>query len=61
MRAAQRFNEFHRAAWSEKPRRPAWKQAKAKVGTGKANDPIPTIPGQNHAAALRLFVRSPRP
>jgi len=61
MRAAQGFTESHRAARSGKPRRPAWKQAKAMVGMGKANDPLPIEPRQNHAAALRLFVRSLRP
>jgi len=39
-RAAQGFHESHRAVWSEKPRRPAWKQAKARVGTGKAKRPV---------------------
>ena len=40
MRAAQRFIESHRAVRSEKPRRPAWQQAKARVGMGKAKRPI---------------------
>lgn len=39
-RAAQGFHESHRAVWSEKPRRPAWQQAKARVGMGKAKRPI---------------------